>query len=63
MDDLQWADMGSLELLEAVAGDAKNHGLVVVGICRSNEVSFHHDLAIILRRLEDEKGVHVTSVE
>ena len=50
MDDLQWADLGSLELLEAIICDTKNHGLAVIGICRSNEVTIDHDFARILQR-------------
>jgi predicted ATPase len=63
MDDLQWADLGSLELLETIASDPSNHGLVVVGVCRSNEVPLSHDFALILRRLEDEKNTTITNIE
>ncbi|CAJ1963205.1 unnamed protein product [Cylindrotheca closterium] len=63
MDDLQWADPGSLELLEAIVSDKHNQGLVVLGICRSNEVSYTHDLSVILRRLKNEKGVLITTVD
>ncbi|CAJ1963207.1 unnamed protein product [Cylindrotheca closterium] len=63
MDDLQWADSGSLELLEAIVCDKENHGLVVVGICRSNEVFYTHDLAVMLRRLEDEKHIPIQTID
>jgi histidine kinase len=63
MDDVQWADLGSLELLEAVVSDQNNHGLAVVAIYRANEVSFNHDFAVIVRRLEDEKNVRISSIE
>ena len=62
MDDLQWADLGSLELLEAIICDTKNHGLAVIGICRSNEVTIDHDFARILQRLEDEKNTTITNI-
>ncbi|CAJ1947675.1 unnamed protein product [Cylindrotheca closterium] len=63
MDDLQWADSGSLELLEAVVSDHDNHALAVVGTCRSNEVSYGHDLSVILRRLEDEQNVSINTID
>ena len=63
LDDLQWADRGSLELLEGLVANPDNHSLVVVGICRSNEVSLNHDFAVILRRLEDERDAIITNVE
>jgi predicted ATPase len=63
MDDLQWADTGSIELLEGIVSDPNNHNLVVVGICRSNEVSLNHDFAVILRRLEDNSNTLITNIE
>jgi predicted ATPase len=63
MDDLQWADVGSLELLEGIISDPLSHGLAVVGICRSNEVPVSHEFSIILRRLEDERETFITNVE
>jgi histidine kinase len=63
LDDLQWADPGSLEILEGIVSEPGNHALVVVGICRSNEVSLNHDFAVILRRLEDENNTIITNVK
>ena len=63
MDDLQWADTGSLELLAGIVSDPYNHALVTVGICRSNEVSLNHGFAKILRQLEDENDTVITNVE
>ena len=62
MDDLQWADLGSLELLEAISCDTENHGLAIIGICRSDEVSIDNDFARILRRLEEEKDIPITNI-
>ena len=62
VDDLQWADFGSLDLLESIASRSIR-GLFIVGICRSNEVTWHHDFAGMLRRLEDNNGVCITHIE
>jgi len=64
LDDLQWADMGSLHLLESlIANESKIEGLMVVGICRDNEVSYSHQFASVLRRLEDEKGASIVHID
>ena len=66
MDDLQWADSGFFDLLESiVSGSEKSfiEGLIVVGICRSEEVSFEHDLASMLRHLEEDKGTCITHMK
>ncbi|MGH9157254.1 MAG: BTAD domain-containing putative transcriptional regulator [Acidimicrobiales bacterium] len=39
LDDLHWADLASLELLELVAGRAASTGLMVVGAFRDNDVT------------------------
>jgi len=64
IDDLQWADLGSLELLEALTSDPDLiQCCMVIGICRSNEVPCHHNFACMLRRLEDEKGTKIVNVQ
>ena len=50
LDDLQWADAGSLSLLEDMLG-AKTPSLLVVGTYRSQEVSAEHPFAELLERL------------
>ncbi len=44
LDDLQWADAASLELLTALLTDAQMHGLLVVGSYRDDEVGADHPL-------------------
>jgi hypothetical protein len=51
LDDLQWADAGSLELLEGILL-AKAPALLVVGTYRSQEVDATHPLSALLARLE-----------
>lgn len=64
MDDLQWvSDACSLDLLEALAEDTASKGFMLVGICRSNEVPWHHSFAEMLRRLEDNKGVSIRHIQ
>ena len=67
MDDLQWADVASLELVEALVSHAPENpnlgrAFMIVGICRSNEVPWHHSFAGMLRRLEDEKHATIKHV-
>jgi PAS domain S-box-containing protein len=45
-DDLQWADMASLRLLEHVATNADQRYLLLVGAYRSNEVDSSHPLTL-----------------
>jgi len=63
LDDLQWADLGSLDLLEAIASDSANcKRLVILGACRYNEVAFEDDFASFLRNLEVSQKATVTPI-
>ena len=62
LDDLQWAEKESLELLSSLLIDTSIRGLVIVGACRDNEISIDDDLAVALRDLEDNHGLRVTQV-
>ena len=61
IDDLQWADRGSLEVLSVLANDSENEGFLLVGACRGNEISLNHPVSIMLRSLED-KQVVITNI-
>ena len=52
LDDLQWADESSLDLLEVLLSDHSNPKFMVIGIYRSNEVNETHRLFKCLRNLE-----------
>ena len=52
LDDLQWADHGSLGLLSDLVEDIQIHGLFIVGTCRDSEVSIEHLLSVTLREME-----------
>ena len=53
LDDLQWADSESLQLLEVLARDEESPRLVLAGSYRSNEVSETDLLAKLLRDLKN----------
>jgi predicted ATPase/signal transduction histidine kinase/ActR/RegA family two-component response regulator len=53
LDDLQWIDAASLQLLEQWVSDAASHHLLVIGAYRDNEVGPSHPLALSLSGLRD----------
>lgn len=69
LDDLQWADGASLDLLEGLlSGCDQNsiNSILIVGIYRSNEVDEAHRLSKTLRDIKtnaSEKQVSVTEME
>ena len=61
LDDLQWADQSSLDLLESllIVEHESPHtftGLMLIGTCRPNEVAMFDPLSEMLRRIEERKG-------
>ena len=65
LDDLQWADLGSLELLEVLITDRENSNLMIIGCYRSNEVEDSHPLAKTIREIPakcDSGGFYITEV-
>jgi len=54
LDDLQWLDSATLELLEHLIGDPAVKHLLLVGAYRDNEVDAAHPLAATLARLRHE---------
>ena len=52
LDDLQWADAASLELLDHVLRDRDTRHLLIVGAYRDNEVDAGHPLDAALARVE-----------
>ncbi|MDJ0837335.1 MAG: AAA family ATPase [Acidobacteriota bacterium] len=55
IDDLQWADPASLQLIEALVGERSKHHLLLIGAYRDNEIGPGHALAGVLTSLT-EKG-------
>jgi predicted ATPase/class 3 adenylate cyclase len=52
LDDLQWADAASLDLLQVLLGDTETRGLLLIGAYRDNEVDASHPLRLALEKLE-----------
>ncbi|MDG1276413.1 MAG: AAA family ATPase [Algoriphagus sp.] len=57
LDDLQWADSGSLNLIKLLVTDVQNQYLLVLGAYRNNEILPGHPLTTMLNDLENEKAV------
>jgi len=51
LDDLQWADLATLRLLERLATDVDAGHLLIIGAYRHNEVDAAHPLTVTLDRL------------
>ena len=59
LDDLQWADVSSLDLLEVILTDHDNKNLFIIGTYRSHEVDGNHYLTRIIRDLKSRSGANV----
>jgi predicted ATPase/signal transduction histidine kinase len=51
VDDLQWADVASLKLLQSLTLDKEISYLFIIGIYRNNEVADSHHLSSLLKEL------------
>ncbi|MFT6398893.1 MAG: putative ATPase, partial [Bradymonadia bacterium] len=60
LDDLQWADPATLELLRSLAVDPDIRHLIILGTYRDNEVDANSALSALVRKLE-EAGVRLES--
>ncbi|MEO5356860.1 MAG: response regulator [Nitrospirae bacterium YQR-1] len=61
IDDLQWADMAGLNLIEFLASDKDLRYVLLIGAYRDNEVDRAHPLALALERIRQVKG-HIDAV-
>ncbi|WP_426612522.1 AAA family ATPase [Bradyrhizobium sp. McL0616] len=61
LDDLQWADLATLNLLRVVLADDEIHRLFLIGAYRDNEVTAVHPLSLTLRDIR-EGGGQLTSL-
>ena len=52
LDDLQWADSASLQLIQLLMSDRDSQGLLLIGAYRNNEVSPAHPLMVMLDVLQ-----------
>ncbi len=53
LDDLQWADLATLELLQHLLSDADLEHLLFIGAYRDDEVDANHPLTHLLERLRE----------
>ncbi len=51
LDDLQWADLASLKLIQLLACDPNRQYLLLIGAYRDNEVSATHPLMLTLEKM------------
>ena len=57
LDDLQWADLASLNLIKVLMSDHNTQYLLLLGAYRDNEVSPTHPLILSLAELETEQAL------
>ena len=55
LDDLQWADSASLDLLKLLMSESASHSLLVIGAYRDNEVFPAHPLMLNLADIQQQK--------
>lgn len=56
LDDLQWANLATLKLMERLVIDGEIQYLLLLGAYRDNEVSASHPLALSRQKLQQIKG-------
>eukprot|EP00985_Skeletonema_marinoi_P000183 scaffold58_cov79-Skeletonema_marinoi.AAC.1 len=61
IDDLQWSDAATLDLLKSIVLDGEIPRLLIVGAYREDEVLDHHPLAFHIRELE-QMNVTITKI-
>ncbi|RDW16905.1 hypothetical protein CWR48_14940 [Oceanobacillus arenosus] len=61
LDDLQWADEATLDLIDFLITNACNSYLLIVGAYRDNEVTLGHPFERMLRKVK-EKEVPITTI-
>lgn len=62
LDDLQWCDTSSLNLLEFLINNAETKYLFIIGAYRQKEVDEIHPLTISLSKLKD-KNIFITNIQ
>ncbi|NLM44268.1 MAG: AAA family ATPase, partial [Clostridiales bacterium] len=61
LDDLQWADLSSLKLINHLCSDTGLNYVLLVGAYRSNEVNEEHPLSTTIKEIADE-GICVENI-
>jgi predicted ATPase/class 3 adenylate cyclase len=60
LDDLQWGDAASIELIRVLLGDLETRGLLLVGAYRDREVGPSHPVSLLLDALGAERTPYAT---
>jgi len=63
VDDLQWADMQSLELIQSLLTDPTLKHLFFFGAYRSNEVDEKHELIKVINEIEESSNQKIERIE
>ncbi|HJT55206.1 MAG TPA: AAA family ATPase, partial [Ktedonobacteraceae bacterium] len=63
LDDVQWADASSCELLGYVARRLPGHPIALLGTCRDVELSNSHPLRSLFAHMQREHAVEILSVQ
>ncbi|BBD57634.1 ATP-binding region ATPase domain protein [Nostoc sp. HK-01] len=61
LDDLQWADVASLKLIQILMSDSESQYLLLIGAYRDNEVSPTHPLILTLEEIQ-KIGINVNHI-
>lgn len=62
LDDLQWADASSLQLLQTMLSQNDNEYFLVIGAYRNNEVSETHPFRFTLHKLNETKETDIHQI-
>ncbi|MCK5524971.1 MAG: AAA family ATPase [Thiomargarita sp.] len=63
IDDLQWADLASLNLLFSLMTEANHHYFFIIGAYRDNEVDATHPLMMLLEKLQKKAIVNTIQLQ
>ena len=61
IDDLQWADAASLDLLKGVLSDKTLKCVIFIGMYRANEIDDDHELSKTMKHIEEARGTELTT--
>ena len=62
LDDLQWADFGTLKLIELMMTDSQIESLLLLGAYRDNEVDANHPTIVAIERLKQRGAIIVNQI-
>ncbi|MEM9544065.1 MAG: AAA family ATPase [Cyanobacteria bacterium P01_E01_bin.42] len=62
LDDLQWADLATLKLIERLLREEQNQYLFLLGAYRDNEVFLGHPLRLVLDKLQHDQSEKISEI-